>query len=170
NKVEFLRNAAGIETIVDVDVLKGTIDAIGWVHDLLDMSVTPQDIRARIRVGDASTLLTSSGAHLLSGHAGKGQQFDWVIVVGVEEDFVPFSMATTPGEITEEARVLSVMISRARHGVVLSRAASVPTNKGYAKARYPSRFLSEISSANPCDLRGVVAWFNAVDWKAIAAR
>ena len=170
DKVAFLREAAGVETIADVDVLKGTADALGWVHDLLGASVAPQDIRGRIRIGDASTLITSAGVHLLSGHVGKGQQFDWVIVVGVEEDFIPFSMATKPDEITEEARVLSVMISRARHGVILSRAKSVPTNAGKPLARTPSRFLKQIAESGPLNASEFVAWFNAADWDAISVR
>lgn len=170
DKVAFLRSAVGIEAISDVDVLKGTVDALGWVHDLLSISVTPQEIRGRIKVGDSSTLITSSGVHLLSGHVGKGQQFDWVVVVGVEEDFIPFSMATTPGEISEEARVLSVMISRARHGVILSRANSVPTNGGYPRARTASRFLGQIASGTPLGKEETLAWLNAVDWNAIAVR
>ncbi|MBM7242704.1 ATP-dependent helicase [Rhodococcus fascians] len=170
DKIAFLRNAAGVEAIADVDILKGTIDALGWVYDLLSESVRPPDIRRRIKIGDASTLVTSAGVHLLSGHVGKGQQFDWVVVVGVEEDFIPFSMADTPDEITEEARVLSVMISRARHGAILSRAASVPTNAGHYRARTASRFLTEINASGPLDLDEIIEWFRTVDWKAVAAR
>lgn len=170
DKVAFLREAAGVETIADVDVLKGTVDALGWIHDLLNTSATPQDIRGRIKIGDESTLITSAGVHLLSGHAGKGQQFDWVMVVGVEEDFIPFSMATTPEEITEEARVLSVMISRARHGVILSRATSFPTNAERPRARMPSRFLAQIAGSNPVGAAEIVTWFRAADWDAISVR
>lgn len=170
NKVEFLRTAVGVETIADVDILKGTVDALGWVHDLLNSSISPQDIRSRIKIGDASTLITSAGVHLLSGHAGKGQQFDWVFVVGVEEDFIPFSMATTPAEITEEARVLSVMISRARHGVILCRSTSVPTNAGHPRTRTASRFLTQIAASAPLDTAAIVAWFKAADWDEIRAR
>ncbi|MGJ8720855.1 MAG: UvrD-helicase domain-containing protein [Salinibacterium amurskyense] len=170
DKVAFLREAASVETIADIDVLKGTVNALGWVFDLLSASVPPEEIQRRIRIGDASTLITSPGVHLLSGHVGKGQQFDWVVVVGVEEDFMPFLMAKTSDEITEEARVLSVMISRARHGVILSRADSVPTNAGKPRARTPSRFLAQIATSNPYDAGETVAWFKGVDWEAISVR
>jgi len=170
DKVAFLREAAGVETIADVDVLKGTVDALGWVDDLLSASVAPRDIRDRIKIGDSSTLITSAGVHLLSGHVGKGQQFDWVVVVGVEEDFIPFSLAVTPEAVTEEARVLSVMISRARHGVILSRANSVPTNAERPRARNSSRFLAQIATCSPLDLAEVIAWLRAADWDAISVR
>lgn len=170
DKIKFLNEAAGTETIADIDVLKGTVDALGWVYDQLSASVTPSEIRGRIKIGDGSTLITSAGVHLLSGHVGKGQQFDWVVVVGVEEDFVPFTMSTTPEEITEEARVLSVMISRARHGVILSRAKSVPTNSGNDKTRTESRFLRHISATGPLNNAQTIAWFKSVDWEAIVIR
>jgi DNA helicase-2/ATP-dependent DNA helicase PcrA len=170
DKVAFLRDTVGFESITDVDVRKSMADALGWVQDLLSSGISPQDIRGRIKSGDSSTLITIAGVHLLSGHVGKGQQFDWVFVVGVEEEFIPFTMATTPDEIDEEARVLSVMISRARHGVILSRAASVPTNADNERARTPSRFLEALAAANPLDAPNLIEWFKAADWDAISKR
>lgn len=170
DKVAFLREAAGVEAIEDIDVLKALIEALGWVQDLLMQGVLPQDIRARIKVGETSTLITKPGVHLLSGHIGKGQQFDWVVVVGVEEDFIPFSMAKTPKEIAEEARILSVMISRARHGVLLSRAQNVPTNYDSPKNRVPSRFLSAIELVSPLNKNQLLDWYNAADWQAISEK
>lgn len=170
DKVAFLRETIGFESIADVDVRKGTASALGWVQDLLADAVSPQGIRARIKVGDSSTLLTSAGVHLLSGHVGKGQQFDWVIVAGLEEGLVPFFLAKTADAIAEEARVLAVMISRARHGVVLSRAALVPTNDGSVKRRRPSRFLELIATAHPLDNPDIIEWFRAVNWDNISRR
>lgn len=132
--------------------------------------VLPQDIRARIKVGETSTLITNPGVHLLSGHIGKGQQFDWVVVVGVEEDFIPFSMAKAPKEISEEGRILSVMISRARHGVLLSRAQNVPTNYDSPKNRVPSRFLSAINTISPLNKEQLLDWYKTADWSAIAKK
>ena len=40
-------------------------------------------------MGDDTTLITVPGVHLLTGHIGKGQQFDWVIVIGAEEGCIP---------------------------------------------------------------------------------
>ncbi|GAT86053.1 ATP-dependent DNA helicase PcrA [Paenarthrobacter nicotinovorans] len=170
SKTDFLRESVGFDAIAEVDIRKSMADALSWVQDLLAGAVPPSEIRARIKVGDSSTLLNSPGVHLLSGHVGKGQQFDWAIVVGLEEDFIPFFLAQKPEEIAEEARVLSVMISRARHGVILSRADSVPTNGGYPKRRHASRFLQQIGTASPLDLGGIVEWFKQLDWVAVAKR
>lgn len=37
-------------------------------------------VEKRIQVGDADSLITRGGLHLLTGHAGKGQQFDRMVV------------------------------------------------------------------------------------------
>ena len=66
--------------------------------------------------------------------------------------------------------MLSVMLSRARHGVIVSRAASVPTNAGRPISRNPSSFLSHLASAGPRDAAGLVEWFNSVSWADVAAR
>ena len=56
------------------------------------------------------------GVHVLNAHTGKGQQFDWVAVIGLEEGHVPSTYADTAAELLEEQRVLMVMVSRAHVG------------------------------------------------------
>lgn len=170
DSIEFLRDAAQFHDIQDPADRTALADALSWVLVLLTDGSSPADISKRIRVGDNSTLLTKPGVHLLSGHVGKGQQFDWVVVVGVEEDVVPFFEANTVEAIQEEGRVLSVMMSRARHGVVLSFSASVPTLAGKPRYYTPSQFLTPDLRAVLTDDFGLVAWFDAADWDAVAAR
>lgn len=170
DSVEFLRDAAQFHDIQDPADRTALADALSWVLVLLTDGNSPTDISRRIRVGDNSTLLTKPGVHLLSGHVGKGQQFDWVVVVGVEEDVVPFFEARTPEAIQEEARVLSVMMSRARHGVVLSYSASVPTLAGKPRGYSPSRFLTAELRAELTDAAGLAAWSKAADWGAVSSR
>lgn len=170
DSIEFLRDAAQFHDVQDPADRTALADALSWVLVLLNDASTPTEIARRIRVGDNSTLLTKPGVHLLSGHVGKGQQFDWVVVVGVEEDVVPFFEAKTPEAILEEARVLSVMISRARHGVVLSFSASVPTLANKPRGYSASRFLTSELQAELTDAEGLVTWFGSADWNAVAAR
>lgn len=170
DKDAFLRDAANFETISDVDGRKNLADALTWVHDRLDESLSPSDIRARVRTGDTDALISKPGVHLLTGHAGKGQQFDWVFVAGLEEDILPDFRAKTPDEIAEEARVLSVMVSRARHGVLICYSDDVPPPSGKQWIRNPSRFLTQISTAAPLDATSMVEWFNTADWNVIAER
>lgn len=170
DKMTFLRDASAFESVADPSDRENLLDALSWCHDLLRDGVTPAEVRSRVRVGDATTLISAPGIHLLTGHIGKGQQFDWVIIVGLEEGVIPDFRATDADAKTEEARVLSVMISRARHGVVLSNASSVPTNSGYPKSRAPSQFLPYLANAEPLDAHGLVEWFKDADWAAVAAR
>jgi len=74
----------------------------------------------KIRASDAKQAV-GPGVHLLNAHTGKGQQFDWVFVVGFEEGHLPDRRSSQGDALLEEQRVLLVMLSRARHGLVLTR-------------------------------------------------
>ena len=85
------------------------------------------------------------GVHLLNGHLGKGQEFDWVAVLGLEDGHIPDYRAATQGEIQEELRVLHVMVSRARHGLVLTRSATKNTRYGPLSTA-DSRWLARLET------------------------
>ena len=169
--LEFLRTAVGFDSIQDPDDRTAMADAVSWCYDLLQDGMSPKAIRSRIRVGDDSTLLNLPGVHLLTGHAGKGQQFDWVIVVGLEEDTLPdFRQKSTTEALAEEARILAVMISRARHGVVVTVSETVPINSGAVRDREPSQFWEPLKRGGWVGRSEIVAWLNGADWKAIDNR
>ena len=168
--IEFLRDYSNFASIQDPADRKALADALSWLLELLLDGASPAEIAKRVRVGDNSTLLTKPGVHLLSGHVGKGQQFDWVVVIGTEQDTVPFFAAKSEDELREEARVFSVMISRARHGVVLTHAAQVTAGTGRIMQREPSQFFTKRLRTTLTDRAGLIAWIKAADWSAIAAR
>jgi DNA helicase-2/ATP-dependent DNA helicase PcrA len=58
--------------------------------------------------------------HVLTGHKGKGQEFDWVVVIGLETGHIPDFRTATAAETAEELRILHVMVSRARYGLILT--------------------------------------------------
>lgn len=168
--VQFLRDLAGIGSIVEPDTRKNVVDALSWCLDRLREGLDSKQIRDRIKIGDETTLLSAPGLHLLSGHVGKGQQFDWVVVVGAEDGVIPDFRASTSEAKLEEARVLSVMISRARHGVVVTCSAQVPTAKGWLRDQNPSPFYKELRAAGFTDRSGIESFLSALDWDAVAAR
>lgn len=170
DSIDFLRIFAEFHQVQDPADRVALADALGWVLELLTQGLTPTEISKRVRVGDNSTLLTKAGAHLLSGHAGKGQQFDWVIVIGLEDGNVPFFEAKSEDALLEEARVLSVMMSRARHGLVLSHAAAVPALNGRVFTKSPSRFLTSELRAKLIDATELLQWFKTVSWNDIVRR
>ena len=170
NKMDFLIQCTSVESIIDPQVRECVRDALNWSYDLLLSGLTASEIKARIRVGDSMTLLTVPGVHLLNGHTGKGQQFDWVFVLGLEDGSIPNFNAKTSLEMEEEARILAVMISRARHGVVLSDATYVKTLSGISRNYVSSRFYSLFESIHLRDASEVNEWISEVDWSAIQNR
>lgn len=92
-------------------------------------------------------------------------------MIGAEEGCIPDFRAKTTGAIAEEARVLSVMISRARHGVVVMGAQAVPAaSTGVAYSKQESQFLTHLRNANPLASSGIVEWVKTTDWDAISVR
>lgn len=161
----YIQDLAAFEAVSNPDERVPLRDALLWCFDLLKQGEDVDAIDRRIRVGDSNTLINNPGIHLLTAHVGKGQQFDWVFVIGMEEGTLPFFKAESDEEIDEEARVLSVMISRARHGVLLSSAASVN-----GRNKQSSRFFQLLSSARPLDYEQTIAWFRSADFEALSER
>lgn len=136
-------------------------------------TLDPSDVDARELIDDAFEALGQTGAttarsavrsirqtdpqqvvgpgvHLLNAHTGKGQQFDWTLVVGLEEGHVPGSRNRCGDALDEEQRVLLVMLSRARHGLIVTRVrtrdgqyGNRPVNKSRWWAALKTRYSSE---------------------------
>ncbi|MGP9529606.1 UvrD-helicase domain-containing protein [Glutamicibacter sp. AOP5-A2-18] len=164
----YLNSLVNINEPFDPATLELVQAGVEWIADLLRDGMTVDGIRQRVRFGDGDTLLTVPGIHLLTGHAGKGQQFDWVIILGLEEGSIPAFQAKSPEAITEEARVLAVMLSRARHGVLTTRTRLAVKPWGEETAT-PSRFLQYLEqSPHHVSWAAAKEWLNHTDWKSIA--
>lgn len=143
-------------------------DGCGWLFDQIIRANGSglSEIRRRIGKRNGSeTIATHHGVHCLTGHAGKGQQFDWVIIAGLEQGSIPDYRAKSPEELNEEARVLSVMISRARIGAITTASAIVRRHR-----KEKSQFLSYLRKT-PDFLYGqsnINSWFTEADWSIIA--
>jgi DNA helicase II / ATP-dependent DNA helicase PcrA len=99
----------------------------------------------------------------------KGQQFDWVVVLGTEEGCIPDFRAASSEELAEEARVFAVMISRARHGVAVLHSRQVEAASGVVYGKQPSIFLRDLADVGACStLAEGVRWLREADWKRIA--
>ena len=133
---------AAHEAVLDA-VDRSDVDTIEQIDNAFASLVQTQVSTARaalssIRVSDSKQAV-GPGVHLLNAHTGKGQQFDWVFVVGLEEGHLPGRRSSQGSALVEEHRVLLVMLSRARHGVVITR---VHANRGQygPYAAKPSRW------------------------------
>ncbi len=83
---------------------------------------------------------------MMTMHAAKGLEFDYVFLIGMEEGVFPGQMSQySPDDLEEERRLCYVGITRAKKELYLSRARS---RMIFGKTnRYPeSRFIAEIGS------------------------
>ena len=81
---------------------------------------------------------------LMTMHNAKGLEYHTVVIVGLEEGYLPHSRsADDPKQLEEERRLAYVGLTRARRRLVLSHATMRTVYGGY-EPRIPSRFLSEL--------------------------
>lgn len=170
DKLTYLRDHAAFDRIEEPDTRKALAEALGWVLDRLNEGLAPAQVAERIQVGDQTTLLNAAGVHLLSGHVGKGQQFDWVMVIGAEDGNIPFLAARSAAEQLEEARVLSVMLSRARHGAFVTYSKNVPTMAGSPRARDVSPLWASLETSSALCGSAIKEWLDNAPWPSIANR
>lgn len=137
----FARVASTIDPS-DVDTLEQVQDAFGQLEAVGAAGVRAALQQFRVRQDDAPI---EPGVHLLNAHTGKGQQFDWVFVPGLEERHLPDRRSSTGAALAEEERVLLVMLSRAKHGVVVTYAQTLSGMYG-PYASKPSRWLSGLAA------------------------
>lgn len=118
------------------------IDLRDAADELVDL-IHDEDLRTligRIRISSEIDVPVGPGVHLLTGHTGKGQGFDKVVILGLEEGQVPsFFVKGLPDDdpkVLEELALLHVMVSRAKEELLFTVCAN--TN-GYPQR--PSRWL-----------------------------
>lgn len=149
-------------------------EGCGWLFDQLfqrgfNLSKA-HEIEENITVKRGNeTIATREGVHCLTGHAGKGQQFDWVFVLGLEDGTIPDFRAKSQESKSEEARVLSVMISRARIGVFGTYTKAKVNRGGKYRENTPSDFIEYLKKAPGLlrDKDAIETWRDKVDWSAI---
>jgi len=84
---------------------------------------------------------------LMTLHAAKGLEFEWVFLVGLEEGLLPHGgMQGEAQNLEEERRLCYVGMTRAKQRLVLTRCAT-RVWRGKQAPRTPSRFLEEIPAA-----------------------
>ena len=152
---------ARIETN-DVDTAAEVIDALEQLEELADQAGSVGAALAQLRVLDKGDTAIGPGVHLLNAHTGKGQQFDWVFIPGFENGNIPSFLAKGKVQIEEEFRVLLVMLSRARHGIILSRAKSLISKKGNTYSTKPSPWTNEVKVGLVADKAELLAHIDSL--------
>ncbi len=100
-------------------------------------------------IADQDTIKDGGGVRLMTVHAAKGLEFDYVFVMGLEQDLFP--SAPRMGEESErdneeERRLFYVAITRARKKLYLCYA-EARTIFGSLQPRLPSEFLADLNEA-----------------------
>jgi DNA helicase-2/ATP-dependent DNA helicase PcrA len=103
-----------------------------------------------LNLSDAINRLAGYRAvQIMSGHASKGREFDYVFLAGLEDNVLPFYKThDNEEELAEERRIFYVSVTRARKAVYLTSAAKTT---GTWK-RQPSRFIRHIPEELFCPI------------------
>ena len=113
------------------------VDGIASLGDFLDeISLVTDASEKQEDGGEKVTLMTM--------HAVKGLEFDYVFVIGVEEGLFPhLNSMNSEDELEEERRLCYVAITRAKKKLYIINARS-RLLYGKVSSNVPSRFISEI--------------------------
>ncbi|MCX6712286.1 MAG: ATP-dependent helicase, partial [Candidatus Vogelbacteria bacterium] len=85
-----------------------------------------------------------TGIKLMTVHAAKGLEFDYVFITGLEQDLFPHAgMGTEKKDGEEERRLFYVAVTRARHKLYLSYAQTRQVF-GQRRVNMPSEFIFDI--------------------------
>lgn len=127
----------------DLESIDRLAEAVATLAGGIDDGDSLEGLLARCRDHRSATDAVTPGVHLLTAHSGKGQQFDWVVVLGLEEGHIPdFRNVSGPG-LDEERRVLHVILSRARLGLILTVCEQAETRYGL-RGQDPSRWFATL--------------------------
>ena len=132
--------------------LQTEADSVAASRDDSWQPLTVEAVSAELdRRAEAQHVPAAQGVTVSTLHSAKGLEWDAVALLGIHEGSLPFVLATSPEQISEEQRLLYVGVTRARR---LLRVSWSRTRNGNGHARTPSRFLQPVlpdSFAAPAD-------------------
>lgn len=118
-----------------------SFDGVEGIEMLLEESALASD---QDSLGQKKTKEERNGVKLMTIHASKGLEFEYVFIVGLENDLFPHtSDQSTESDLEEERRLFYVAITRAKEKLFLSYA-TIRMIFGETRVQSPSMFLSDV--------------------------
>ena len=131
--------AALLSVAEDMEAEANEADARSDIHR---EPLTLQDLSAELdRRAEAQHVPAAQGVTVCTLHSAKGLEWDAVALLGIHEGSLPFVLASSHEQISEEQRLLYVGVTRARR---LLRVSWSRTRNGSGHPRPPSRFLEPV--------------------------
>lgn len=146
------------EAVMDISVegisrKENLQEFVSSVHEFCDKRVNDGDTEislvdflnevALITDQDNQKSESADTVTLMTIHSAKGLEFEYVYIVGLEEQLMPSAMAMTPKDIEEERRLMYVAVTRAKDVCTISYAQSRFLNGQHTYPK-PSRFINDI--------------------------
>lgn len=132
--------------VEDIDLVSEVRAAFDILAEHLDGGIGFDQVIDECRASGSREQPVGAGLHLLNGHVGKGQQFDWVVILGAEQGHIPWFSAYDEDEIAEERRLFGVMASRARYGLVITSVRREQDRYGGWHAKEPTPWMEQLSA------------------------
>ena len=134
--------AALLSVAVDLEAeANATLDRAPQPEDG-QQSLTLQAVSSELdRRAEAQHVPAAQGVTVSTLHSAKGLEWDAVALLGIHEGSLPFILASSPEQMSEERRLLYVGVTRARQ---LLRISWSRTRNGNGHSRRPSHFLEPV--------------------------
>jgi DNA helicase-2/ATP-dependent DNA helicase PcrA len=123
----------------DEDKVLNLQEFYGLMREYAEKGLELEEILNELSLQSEADNIEDRAINIMTIHASKGLEFDYLFVIGFEEGFFPLGDA----DIEEERRLAYVAITRAKKELVVSYAKS-RYNRGNREFLNKSRFLSEM--------------------------
>jgi DNA helicase-2/ATP-dependent DNA helicase PcrA len=133
----------GLSRYNNVQELLNSISVFVSTNDNPSLANFLQEVSLLTNIDEQSTD-NNAKVKFMTVHSSKGLEFDYVYIIGLEEELFPsFMMSQLSADIEEERRLFYVAMTRAKKKLFLSYASSRNRFGNSVDCR-PSRFISEI--------------------------
>ena len=123
----------------DEDKIRNLQEFYGLIKEFAKKGLSLEEILNELSLESDADNITNQAINIMTIHASKGLEFDYLFVIGFEEGFFPLGDA----DIEEERRLAYVALTRAKKELYLSYSKS-RYNRGNRETLNKSRFLTEM--------------------------